>query len=545
MWRASSTRSPTGLLALQSALRAGTWRPGGYVHFHIHEPKRRRISAAPFADRVVHHALCNLIEPLFERLFIPRQLRQPRGQGHPPGRGPAAAASPGAIRYVLRLDIVQHFPVDRPRDPAGHPGPRRCADAARAGPGRADHRQRRPACWTRSTRWSGSPATTCWPPAARGVCPSAISPPSSGRTATCTPSTSSSSAELGCRAYLRYVDDIALFARQQAPALGLEAGDRRAARAAAADRARGLRPGGAGRLRHSLARFRGLSRPIGASRRARSCEGTRRLGERFDAWRAGAHQLRRVRRQRPGLDQPCPLCRLLGTARACAQPFRLVTVSRGLASPGSSGLDRRLRATALRAVQKTEDQCPVTSGSVFSGNGGRAHHTKADVDVAVVRVVVVAVDRARVVLVVVPGAAAHHARLVAAWLGSSRIFRTGYGTTPRRCLPDRRPPEDCGRADTSRLPWCGQCRTRRCWQPRRSIPVPRGRRNRVGRSAPPTATPTRPASAPRIPAAASASGRRRWRHTRRRCRPGSSRSAAAGRPGSGSCVSPSHQSADR
>ena len=37
------------LLALQSELRTGTWKPGGYVHFTIHEPKRRRISAAPFA----------------------------------------------------------------------------------------------------------------------------------------------------------------------------------------------------------------------------------------------------------------------------------------------------------------------------------------------------------------------------------------------------------------------------------------------------------------------------------------------------------------
>ncbi len=42
-----------------------------YVSFYIHEPKRRLISAAPFRDRVVHHALCNLIEPIFERSFIP------------------------------------------------------------------------------------------------------------------------------------------------------------------------------------------------------------------------------------------------------------------------------------------------------------------------------------------------------------------------------------------------------------------------------------------------------------------------------------------
>ena len=65
--------------------------------------------------------------------------------------------------------------------------------------------------------------------------------------------------ELGCRAYLRYVDDMALFADTKARALGLEAGHRRAAGRAAPDRACRLRAGGAGRRRHPLARLRRLS----------------------------------------------------------------------------------------------------------------------------------------------------------------------------------------------------------------------------------------------------------------------------------------------
>ena len=36
----------------------------------IHEPKRRLVSAAPFRDRVVHHALCQVIEPIWEARFI-------------------------------------------------------------------------------------------------------------------------------------------------------------------------------------------------------------------------------------------------------------------------------------------------------------------------------------------------------------------------------------------------------------------------------------------------------------------------------------------
>lgn len=58
------------LFALQRTLTARTWKPGGYRTFRIHDPKERTISAAPFRDRVVHHALCNIIEPVFERGFI-------------------------------------------------------------------------------------------------------------------------------------------------------------------------------------------------------------------------------------------------------------------------------------------------------------------------------------------------------------------------------------------------------------------------------------------------------------------------------------------
>ena len=58
------------LFELQLELLDGGYRPGPYRHFWIRDPKRRKISAAPFRDRVVHHALCQVIEPLFERTFI-------------------------------------------------------------------------------------------------------------------------------------------------------------------------------------------------------------------------------------------------------------------------------------------------------------------------------------------------------------------------------------------------------------------------------------------------------------------------------------------
>ena len=69
------------LLALQAELLNGTYQPGSYTHFYIHEPKCRKISAAPFRDRVVHHALCNIIEPFFELQFIPYSYANRRGKG--------------------------------------------------------------------------------------------------------------------------------------------------------------------------------------------------------------------------------------------------------------------------------------------------------------------------------------------------------------------------------------------------------------------------------------------------------------------------------
>jgi RNA-directed DNA polymerase len=97
------------LLALQDELVAGTYRPGPYCHFIIHEPKRRKISAAPFRDRVVHHALCNIIEPLFEARFHEHSYanRLSKGTHRAVDRLQAFARR---HRYVLRLDIVQHFP---------------------------------------------------------------------------------------------------------------------------------------------------------------------------------------------------------------------------------------------------------------------------------------------------------------------------------------------------------------------------------------------------------------------------------------------------
>ena len=58
------------LLALRWELAHKIYRHGGYREFIVNDSKKRLIKAAPFRDRVVHHAVCNVIEPIFERGFI-------------------------------------------------------------------------------------------------------------------------------------------------------------------------------------------------------------------------------------------------------------------------------------------------------------------------------------------------------------------------------------------------------------------------------------------------------------------------------------------
>jgi len=55
------------LLGLQRELASGGYVPGAYRLFTIYERKPRLIAAAPFRDRVVHHALLNVIEPPIDR----------------------------------------------------------------------------------------------------------------------------------------------------------------------------------------------------------------------------------------------------------------------------------------------------------------------------------------------------------------------------------------------------------------------------------------------------------------------------------------------
>jgi len=97
------------LLELENELKGQTYQPGAYSNFYIHEPKRRLISAAPFRDRVVHHALCRITVPYFERLFIADSYANRVGKGthRAVDRCQQFARK---YEYVLQCDLARFFP---------------------------------------------------------------------------------------------------------------------------------------------------------------------------------------------------------------------------------------------------------------------------------------------------------------------------------------------------------------------------------------------------------------------------------------------------
>jgi len=96
------------LLALQEALSCGTYQPGGFFTFEVRDPKRREICAASFRDRVVHHAVCDVLEPHFERRAISDSYACRRGKGT---HAAIARAQQLARRYpfFLKCDVRRFF----------------------------------------------------------------------------------------------------------------------------------------------------------------------------------------------------------------------------------------------------------------------------------------------------------------------------------------------------------------------------------------------------------------------------------------------------
>jgi RNA-directed DNA polymerase len=96
------------LAQLRASLIDRSFETGRYHVFEVHDPKRRTIHAARFPERVFHHALMNVCEPVLERQSIHHSYACRKGKG----RLAAIAAAEKAARacpWHLKLDIRKYF----------------------------------------------------------------------------------------------------------------------------------------------------------------------------------------------------------------------------------------------------------------------------------------------------------------------------------------------------------------------------------------------------------------------------------------------------
>lgn len=96
------------LFELQRQLVGDRYQPGRYRTFEVQDPKPRTISAAPFVDRVVHHALSAVLEPIFERTYVADSYACRKGKGlHAAVR--RAQWFSRRFAYFLKLDVRHYF----------------------------------------------------------------------------------------------------------------------------------------------------------------------------------------------------------------------------------------------------------------------------------------------------------------------------------------------------------------------------------------------------------------------------------------------------
>lgn len=96
------------IIVLQEELKSKTYTPCDLEIFYIREPKVRKIGAAEFRDCVVHHAICNILEPFFEKSYINHSYACRKG------KGTHRAVKQAQIycrqySYFLKCDINKYF----------------------------------------------------------------------------------------------------------------------------------------------------------------------------------------------------------------------------------------------------------------------------------------------------------------------------------------------------------------------------------------------------------------------------------------------------
>lgn len=103
--------SELNLKLVREEIADRAYKIGDYRQFTIYEPKPRLISALDFKDRLVQHALCNIISPIFERSLMPHTFACRAGKGTHAGVGfVQSRLRYSQPKYYLKTDYSKFFP---------------------------------------------------------------------------------------------------------------------------------------------------------------------------------------------------------------------------------------------------------------------------------------------------------------------------------------------------------------------------------------------------------------------------------------------------
>jgi RNA-directed DNA polymerase len=101
------------LVVLRDSLLNKSYRTSAYTVFKVYEPKEREIYRLPYyPDRITHHAVMNVLEPLFVKVFTADTYSCIKNRGiHAAAYGVRKALlnQPGT-QYCLKLDIKKFYP---------------------------------------------------------------------------------------------------------------------------------------------------------------------------------------------------------------------------------------------------------------------------------------------------------------------------------------------------------------------------------------------------------------------------------------------------
>jgi RNA-directed DNA polymerase len=101
------------IIALHEKLMNKIYKTSAYTTFKIYEPKERLIFRLPYyPDRIVHHAVLNILEPVFTAMFTADTYSCIKGKGiHGAYKGVRKALKDKAgTQYCLKLDIKKFYP---------------------------------------------------------------------------------------------------------------------------------------------------------------------------------------------------------------------------------------------------------------------------------------------------------------------------------------------------------------------------------------------------------------------------------------------------